>query len=170
MHTMHLFSLKWLHRRSFNILFYKKRKEGIEKQASSFIQKVLPLLLRKSVLALLQEAQRKGNVILLLSSSPDFLVEKVAKELDIAHVFASVYSEDQNRCFAQVTVMDGDRKKETLKKFLAEYEIVPKNIIVYTDSYLDMPILEMATVPLLVCPDRILRRIAIARKWNIIEA
>ena len=62
--------------------------------------------------------------------------------------------------------MDGWKKaKYTIdlaKKINAE------KIIAYSDSMWDLPLLESADFPVAVCPDKKLKKLSLARGWEII--
>ncbi len=159
-----------LHRRSFQRLFLGRRLGQIELLADQFLLRFFEKMLNRSIVERLAAALSSGDLVLLLSSSPDFLVKKIADRFKIAHWFASCYLIDEKGCFASLgKVMDGEEKASTLIAFAESFQIVRRDITVYTDSYLDLPMLEFAGEVIAVEPDRKLRRLCRRNNWLILK-
>ena len=64
----------------------------------------------------------------------------------------------------------GQGKKEKMKIFFKNEKIDPANCSFYTDSYRDLPLMEIVGLPVAVNPDRKLMKTALERKWKIIRS
>lgn len=163
---MGLVSLKTVHHRAFRRLFYKKQKREIQQQVEHFLNGACALLYRKESVALLQKAKKEGHRVIIQSSSPDFLVHPIAQRLEVEGVASPYFVDDTGR-FCSFSVIDGVCKKELLQKLTHE---VGQGVTstVYTDSIADLPLLEAATYPVGVHPDKKLFEIALQRGWAIV--
>ena len=168
LHKLGVCSLSHLHKAAFRCFFYNKCKKKIAALADEFLRLKKKTLFRPDLLKLLFCAMKEGQEVWILSSSPDFLVEKVATLLGVAHYAGSCYKEDEQGKFSCISsIMDGKTKEAVLDQFLQETGW--NNVVVYTDSILDLPLLEKAGVPIAVFPDRALRKVAKSKSWNVWE-
>lgn len=159
---MGILSLTQLHRASFFLLFYKKKKAVIQRLAEECFDSSHQLLLRPELKALLDAAQP----VWIASSSPDFLVEIIAKKLNVIDWFATCYETDSQGFFSRVsTIMDGQKKRDIL---LASH-FDPSQVTAYSDSVEDLPLLEKVGIPVAVFPKKKLKKLAVCRGWMVIE-
>lgn len=126
----------------------------------SFLDKYLDQLLYLPAIQRLRERLNVGEVVL-LSNSPHFLVQKISKRLGISNIRATEYRVDDKGLLCDIgLLMDGKAKAECLKNFpFSEKEA-------YTDSILDLPFLESATIKIAVRPDRKLAKLAHQNGWE----
>lgn len=145
-------SLDKLHRAVFTFLFKGKSLGLIEREVDLF----LPTLLSRLTLPLAHRVKTGG---LILSSSPDFLVRPLARQLG-AEGKGSLYAVDAQGNFSHiVSIMDGQAKADALPSGPCTF---------YTDSLLDLPALEKASIPIVVGSDKKLCQLARQRGWQIL--
>jgi HAD superfamily phosphoserine phosphatase-like hydrolase len=161
---IHLVSLSSLHRASFYLLFYQVPKKVAADLAHEFVEIEGTQLLRTELLKEIDHAKKHGELVLLASSSPEFLVRPVAKLAGIDHVLATNYEIDKKNSYTKISlVVDGEEKKSYSKKYPHAY------VTAYSDSILDLPLLQSVQVAIAVCPDRQLKKIALKNGWKIME-
>lgn len=154
-------SLLWLHEKVFERLFQGKSWSFFDTELDAFIEKILPKILYKPALTRWQQSHSQERWI--VSNSPTFIVERVAKYLGGAKVFATLYSLDKSQKLCKIErLVDGKAKGAFL------HSLGASDSVVYTDSHLDLPFLEAATFPVAVRPNRKLRQIARAKGWEIL--
>lgn len=170
LHKAHILPLKTLHELSFYLLFYKKEKKKIEALADAFIEANLSLLIRPSVLQELEAARTKGHALWLQSSSPDFLIQPIAKRLKIKTILATSYATNELGFYEKIEkIVDGVAKRKALIDFLDDKGYSNREVTCYSDSRIDLPVLECAGIQVAVCPDRKLKKIALKNGWKIIN-
>lgn len=100
----------------------------------------------------------------LFSSSPSFLVEPIAHRLNITHAYSTEYGVDSNGRFEGIErVVTGEVKAQQLEGVKDGREVVA-----YSDSILDAPMLFGASKVVCVNPDRGLQRLAQRYGWEIL--
>lgn len=106
---------------------------------------------------------------MILSSSPDFLVEAFANKMGVAWE-ATVYGTDQQGRYSSIKkILEGLEKSKLVKRIIAERGISSQHTSAYTDSYHDLLLLEEVAEPVAVNPSLKLRRICNSRGWKILS-
>ncbi len=117
----------------------------------------------------LKESQARGDHVVILSSSPDFLVKEIAYRLQVLHCRATDYQCSEDGTMMAISqVMEGQDKANYIQRIAHEMGIVQANITVYSDSYLDLPILKIAGRAIAVDPDAYLRKACLQNGWEIL--
>ena len=151
-------------------VFRGRHKQEIEQIVANFLDLHLEELLNPPLFKELKKWQNKNVPILLLSNSPGFLVTAIGDRLRVTESKGSDYTLDATGCYSAVgSSFEGKEKAEMVRKAAESMEITISNIIAYSDSHLDLPLLELVGYPVAVSPDKKLRKIARKRKWGIIE-
>jgi HAD superfamily phosphoserine phosphatase-like hydrolase len=134
-----------------------------------FLEKFLKDFLNERVLFFLEKAKKEKQNILLLSNSPDLLVAKIAKKLNIVNYRATTYEVDDRGRFVKILkIMDGMEKARFVLKFAKKLKISKNKIFAFTDSIWDRPLLEIAEKAYAVNPDKKLLTLAKAKGWEIL--
>jgi HAD superfamily hydrolase (TIGR01490 family) len=171
-YVRHLFlrtSLVDLHTRVFERLLRGRPLEMLEAKALPFLQNYLHAKFYHPVIAKLRLAQHLGHYTLILSSSPSFLVEKVARLLGVDEWRATEYAVDNEKNLCHIAqVMQGDDKAACVKEIADKLSIGKEHITAYSDSFLDLPFLLTAGTPVAVNPDAKLRRFSLQHEWSIL--
>jgi len=161
-----IISVEKLHTLIFRLLFFRKEVSLIEKAADQFFLVKAPHLFQKKVCKEIEVLQQEDAHLAILSSSPDFLVKRVAQFLHIDEWHATEYRTDEQGHFVALgSVVTGQEKRNIVRK---KRDDKPLHITVFTDSILDLPLIDQADQVVAVCPDRRLCRLAYERGWRIL--
>lgn len=162
-------SLKDLHNKVFEHHLRGKSIEMIEENVEPFLQEYLHSKFYLPVLTQLRLAQHLGFYTLILSNSPSFLVEKVAKFLGVNEWRATEYAVDKHQNLCHITsILQGEDKASCVREIAKKLALGKDKITAYSDSFLDLPLLLAAGTPIAVNPDRKLRRFSLQQQWSIL--
>lgn len=158
-------TLNDVHRIVFSKLCEGKELEKFIEHIPSFVAEKIGSMLYAPAVAELQKWKHQGKKIILLSSSPDFLVKAIAKTLGIHEGFGTQYLVDSKGVLTELGfLLDGSRKADMLKNAVDEHDIT----MAYSDHVWDLPFLESVSHPVVVNPERRLKKIARRRGWKIL--
>lgn len=158
-----------LHHKSFEKLFAGRLCRQIKQYAEAFLDEYLEKLIYAPALARLRYAQNNDHVTAIFSSSPDFLVESIAKRLGVQHWQATRYAVDATGYFDMVAnVFEGEDKATALHALVRDLGVGPEATTVYSDSVLDLPFLKAAGKAVAVNPDKGLRAVCQQQGWEVI--
>lgn len=162
-------SLHDLHAQTFIRLFKGRQLADIDCYVDIFLTEFLADMLYHPVVQRLKMAQDQGEYVLILSSSPDFLVKEIARRLEVVYWKSTIYESDQEGKLVAVSlVMGGEDKAKYLKELVYQMDLERTDITVYSDSHLDLPILKMAGQAVGIRPDCHLKRICLENGWEIL--
>jgi HAD superfamily hydrolase (TIGR01490 family) len=130
--------------------------------------RVLPRLLPAGLRTIEQHRDR-GHALALLSTSPRYIVEPVARALSVEAVGATDFEVQGGRLTGQLKgpACYGPGKIHWAEKLGRSHNLNVDASWFYTDSYTDLPMLERVTHRVAVNPDPRLRRAARARGWQV---
>ena len=164
-----LLSLNQIHDEAFKALFCGNTLHSWSCHLPEYLDKHLMQLTSPSVAAILEKARSRGAVTALFSSSPAFIVEAIAKRFSIEHVTASKYEVDKVGRFVKIaSLLDGEGKKSALRRLAGKCGIPLERTVAYSDSIIDLPLLESAGRAVCVEPDRRLREYARKQGWEVL--
>ena len=158
-----------LHRRVFN-----RYVKGIDVALfNTYFDKFLDKYLDKSfylpAIKHFQEAAFNNHYILLLSSSPNFVVKPIAEILKVTEYNATKYSlNSENKIEKIFHIMDGKKKAVEAEKIMKKLNLQKENVSVYSDSFSDIELFKMAGNKIAVRPNKKLKKIAKKNNWKII--
>lgn len=167
-HVIGWISVERLHRSIFKVLFFGRSKGQTEEAVDEFLAVHGSELIRQSIKNEITSLRKKGDRVALLSSSPDFLVSKVAHLLAIEEWVATEYEVDEKGNFSSIGRIVTGKVKAQIAKAVKSKEGLA--ITAMTDSMLDVPLLEEADEVVAVFPDRKLRQYAKIRGWRIVNS
>jgi phosphoserine phosphatase len=160
---------KQLHYSVFNKFLKGRKRDDIFYFAEEFINKNICQKYYAPAIERLEEARKNNSYLLLLSSSPDEITSIFSKKLAFHSYKSTQYLVDKQNIFTDISfLMDGEAKASFALSKAKELKISENNIDVYTDSFWDLPLLEIAGKSICVNPDRKLKKIAKQRGWEII--
>jgi HAD superfamily hydrolase (TIGR01490 family) len=119
-------------------------------------------------LARLREHEQRGDTVLLLSASTQFAVEPVARHLNVPYRCTEL--EVADGIFTGNIVGEscyGDGKRVWGERIAGERGVPLADVTFYTDSFSDHTLLDVVGHPVVINPDRKLRRHAQAKGWPI---
>lgn len=160
------FQLKFLTRYPFETL-YAWREEYIEKH-------IRPLIVEAGWRALAKH-RSEGAEIILITATHEFLTTPIAKLLGIKHLIASRAERDAQGNYTGNTLGTPSYREGKVIRFqewLDEQDHDRndyKEILFYSDSHNDLPLLSIVTHPIAVNPDEQLLQHALQQHWQIAD-
>ena len=132
---------------------------------------LLPTL-KKSVFEKLKKHQKDGCLTILTSGSFQELLQIIARRLGIDFAIGTELEIVKNKFSGKIIhpFCFGKGKAERVKSFLSKngLKVNLKDSFAYSDSFFDLPILEMVGNPVVVEPDKKLLEVAKNKGWQII--
>lgn len=163
-------SIERVHKESFQRILKGKDSRTIKAEVTIFLDKNLDKFLNQQIFNLFKEAKQRGHQTVLLSSSPDFLVESIAGRLGFDKWESSHYAIDNNFIFCDIArLVQGQEKADYASALCNALGISLEQTTAYTDSWHDIPLLERVGKPVAVYPDKKLRKASSLNKWKLIE-
>ncbi len=122
---------------------------------------------REDVLVELTAHRRAGRRIALLSAMYQPILDELARRID-AEAYGSVLEMRDGRATGRLVGApnSGTAKTRRLREVVGGQAL----IAAYGDTGADVSMLELATEPVAVDPDRALRRVALERGWRILAS
>ena len=102
----------------------------------------------------IEEHKRKGHKIIIISGSPDFLVEKMAKKYGADNFTGAKYKVDTSGVFTGevIPMWDGKSKKKAIDRFCKEYNIDLSKSFAYGDTTGDLTMFKNVGFPVAINP------------------
>lgn len=98
----------------------------------------------------------KGNLVVLVSASPDYLIPHLVSDMKFDAVLCSQM--DKEKPYKYKFLCWGKNKVVALDKWAMEHKIIPNVVRAYSDSLSDMPIMEIAKEQVWIDPKTGLRK------------
>jgi HAD superfamily hydrolase (TIGR01490 family) len=146
-------------------------KSEIDAMVMESMSEVIEPLVFAEALFLIDEHKRSGREVYVVSASPEEFVRPIAKMVGIDRVIATKIRTDGLGRFVpelEQYVM-GPGKVETMERVASRDGIDLSKSFAYTDSFTDMPMLELVGNPIAVNPEKELKEAAEANEWPILE-
>ncbi|MFO0758838.1 MAG: HAD family hydrolase [Byssovorax sp.] len=114
--------------------------------------------------------QEAGEICAIVTGASPYASWPLARRLRIDHVVSTVFEVDEHGVFTgrpEQPLCLREGKVERAAKLADALGFSLGEATFYTDSITDLPLLERVAVPVIVNPDRRLRRVAEQRGWRI---
>jgi HAD superfamily phosphoserine phosphatase-like hydrolase len=158
-----------LHHKTFKRLFEGRLCHPIKLYVDAFLDEHFDQLIYQPAMTRLREAQEGQRFTAIFSSSPDFLVEPIAKRLGVHYWKASQYHVNSSGAFQNISkVLEGHDKATLLEILVHDLGLGLESATVYSDSMLDLPFLKAAGKAVAVNPDKKLRTLCLQEGWEMI--
>jgi HAD superfamily hydrolase (TIGR01490 family) len=125
---------------------------------------------REHARSVVQAHREAGDVLAIVTGATAYAAGPLARELGIDHVVCSELEVDDAGRFTGRPIWPlcyGRGKVERSRRLAEELDFKLEEAVFYSDSITDLPLLEQVGTPVVVCPDRLLRREARRRSWRI---
>ena len=162
-------------RTRFNEVFYRNYRglEVAEMKALSmemFEAYIRPKIFSEAV-SQIQEHQRQGTAIVLVTGSLDFVVQPIADYLAVDAVLAPQLREQDGQFTGELTTapLIGEAKAEAMRSYADQHEVSLEESYAYGDSQSDLPMLECVGNPIVVNPGKSFRQKALKSGWEMHE-
>lgn len=146
-------------------------KAEIEHLVAETVDEVVAPLVYAEALVIIDQHQRAGRRVIVISSSPVEIVEPLCRYLGIDDVIGTRSELDADGKYTGNIEFYayGPGKADAIRELAATDDISLADSFAYSDSATDLPMLEVVGHPVAVNPDRELRELALARDWQILE-
>jgi HAD superfamily hydrolase (TIGR01490 family) len=127
---------------------------------------------RPGALRALEQHRAAGDKLVLLTSSSGYLAELVARDLGLDAILCNRFEVDASGVYTGRPLGEvcfGEGKRFYARACAAETGVPLSACAFYTDSYSDLPVMEVVGRPVAVHPDRRLRREALRRGWPVVD-
>ena len=132
-----------------------------------FVEELATLIYPESR-ALLETHLELGHTVAIISSATRYQIEPLARDLGVELIVCSELGVEDGRFTGRlVFACDGRRKEEAAQRLAQEHGIDLDESYFYTDSYEDLPLLQVVGRPRPVNPDSNLARVARQRAWPV---
>lgn len=140
--------------------------EKVRRVVTEVLDEVITPLIYAEALELIHDHRAAGRLICIVSSTPEEIVEPLARMLGIEHWIATRPQIVDGKYTGKLDFYAyGQHKVDAIKDLAAELGINLSGSYAYTDSETDEPMLEAVGHPVVVNPDKTLRRIALEHGW-----
>jgi HAD superfamily hydrolase (TIGR01490 family) len=114
--------------------------------------------------------RERGDRLVLLSGSPDFIVRPLAERLGAQDCLCPTLAEDNGLLTGEMKepALAGSAKAEAAREYAARHGIELSACSAYADSLWDAPLLEVVGEAVAVRPDKALSRLAVERGWEVL--
>ena len=145
--------------------------ETLRQRTRDFYQEEVRQLYRAGARQALDQHRSRGDACVLLTASSLYLSELVSNELRLDGVLCNRFQVREGLHTGEVEgeLCFGTGKLRYAEAYAQRSGVSLAACTFYTDSYSDLPVLERVGTPVLVNPDRRLRREARARGWKVVE-
>lgn len=145
--------------------------DQLERWRRSFLDdKIAPIML-PAARALLDKHRARGDFLLIITATNDFVTRPIAEWLGVDHLLATVAGFNHGRYTGDVSGIPCYRqgKVERLHAWLRETGHTLDGSWFYSDSHNDLPLLQHVDNPVAVDPDPTLEREAKEQGWPVIS-
>jgi HAD superfamily hydrolase (TIGR01490 family) len=144
--------------------------ERVKRVVAETLQQVAGPITYKEAVDLIEEHKAQGRRVYIVSAAPEEIVEPLAHYLGAEGAIASQAAVSAGRYTGQLLRYTyGPQKSATIRQIAERDGLDLNESWAYSDSVTDLPMLEAVGHPVVVNPDRALRRIAHMRGWPVLR-
>jgi HAD superfamily hydrolase (TIGR01490 family) len=139
--------------------------------ADEAFDSVIRPALYKDGLSLVKRAKQAGHRVVLLSGSPDFLLQRLAKMVDADDVIGNRLQFKDGLATGKILapIVAGPEKAKIIKDHAKLHAFDLDDCAAYSDSMSDIPMLSVVGRPAAVNPDFRLRSLAKVHRWPVLD-
>ena len=171
--VIYYFLLDKASRTKFNQVFYRNYRGLDAERVKQLAHEKFDTLLRSKIfpaaLDRVREHQKRGDLVVLVTGSLDFIIQPLADYLRCDHTLTAQLHEEEGKFTGELTTppLAGAEKARAIKNFAKRHGIDLISSYAYGDSRADLPMLRCVRHPVVVNPKKALRRIALESGWEI---
>jgi HAD superfamily hydrolase (TIGR01490 family) len=111
----------------------------------------------------------RGNIIVLLTNASDLISKQFQKYLGADYCVGSILESENGKLTGRFSkICYKENKLKYFEEFVKEHNIDISKSFFYSDSYSDIAVLQAIGDPIIVNPDKKLKRIGMLKGWKII--
>lgn len=143
----------------------------IEQLVEETLEEVADPIVYAEALTLIDEHKREGREVYLVSASPIEIVRPIGRHIGVTNIIATKVRTDAAGFFLpELEVYAMGPGKADIIRDLAEREGFDlSESFAYSDSFTDLPMMEVVGHPIAVNPEKELRKHAEEKEWPILE-
>lgn len=145
-------------------------RDQLREIARETVDEVVAPLVFAEALFIIDDHLRQGRLVVIVSSSPEEIVEPLASHLRVDRVIATRAAVDETDHYTgeMEFYAYGEGKAEAMRQLAEREGISLEDSFAYSDSHTDLPMLEAVGHPFAVNPDRELAKVAREREWGVL--
>ncbi|MFZ9888263.1 MAG: HAD family hydrolase [Myxococcota bacterium] len=142
----------------------------LELADEAFDSVVRPALFKDGV-SLVKRAKQAGHRVVLISGSPDFLLNRLARRIDADDVIGNRLEIRDGIATGRIRrpLVAGPEKARLIKEHARSHGFEIESCHAYSDSLSDLPMLSVVGRPTAVNPDFRLRALARTYRWPVLD-
>jgi HAD superfamily hydrolase (TIGR01490 family) len=142
----------------------------LDERITTWFEREVRHRLRRGARTALQQHRERGDRLVLATSGTSFAAVAAARAFELHDVIATRLQAVEGKLTGKVDAMCvGVGKAKAVEAWAQAEGIDLAQATFYTDSASDLALLERVGHPVVVCPDRTLRRIAASRGWPVVD-
>jgi len=146
------------------------RPEELRELVAEAMEPVLRPLVYAEPLRLVERHRAHGESVFIVSATLQEIVDAIADDLGFDGALGTVCEVRDGRYTGRaVRALHAGAKADCLREVARRESLDLAECTAYSDSHTDLPFLEAVGYPVVVNPDRELRRIAADRGWPVLE-
>jgi HAD superfamily hydrolase (TIGR01490 family) len=147
------------------------KEETLRQRTRAFYEEEVRHLYRAGAREAIDQHRARGEAVVLLTASSLYLSELVSADLKLDAVLCNRFAvrDGLHTGESEGELCFGRGKLRYAEAYARQHGVSLAECTFYTDSYSDLPVLEKVGAPVLVNPDRRLRREARPRGWRVVE-
>ena len=137
-----------------------------------FVTKVIEPMINTLALKIIHDHGDSGDTILLASATNELIVQPIAKRLDIQNVIGTQVKFINDKCTGEYIPPSalGEGNLQLVQQWMQKNNFDDfSGVTFYSESIIDLPLLEAVDFPKAVNPDAMLEKISLERGWEIID-
>lgn len=162
-------------RRLFNEVFFRQyrglRHDWLVSQSEALFQHEIRPKVFAGAKRLLENDREQGHRLVLVSGGFDFDLAPFVREFRFDDLISNRLEFDNGVATGGVIapLLAEQEKVNAIRRYCAEYNVDAARAKAYSDSFSDLPMLEVVGSPAAVNPDRRLLRVALERGWPVLD-
>ncbi len=135
------------------------------------LDRVVDPIVYAEAVELITDHQQAGRDVVVISSSGTEIVEPICERLGVDRAVGTQMAVGEDGAYTGEILFYayGQGKADAMEVLAAEQGYDLATSYAYTDSYTDLPMLEIVGKPVAVNPDAALRALAIEREWPVLD-
>ena len=173
--VVYYFFLDKVSRTRFNRVFYRNYRglnaENVKQLAGEQFETYVHSKLFPAALDHIREHQDRGDLVVLVTGSLDFIIQPLADYLQADAALTVQLAEADGKFTGELTTppLSEAEKVRAIQTFVEQHNVDLAASYAYGDSRADLPMLECVGHPIAVNPSKGLRQVAIESGWEISE-
>jgi HAD superfamily hydrolase (TIGR01490 family) len=144
--------------------------EQLRELVAEAMEPILRPLVYAEPLALVKEHHDRGEPVYIVSATLQEIVDAIAEDLGFDGALGTVIEVKDGKYTGEpVRALHAEAKADCVRALAEREGYDLTECTAYSDSHTDLPFLEVVGHPVVVNPDRALKRIARARAWPVLE-